>query len=246
MMERERRWPWIAQQEWRDVLFLHWPVSADKLRPLIPAPFELDTFDDKAWISIVLFQARNSRLRGMPRLFSYPNFLQVNVRTYVTFNDEPGVYFLSIEANRFLVVKGAKNVLGLPYQQATMQLRKDKKKLLFESKRRNPKTDLTHIYASYEPSMVDVPSYRGTLPFWLTERYCLWMKKGKKIIKGRLSHERWNLHAASIDTELTGYPSLFSLPCDEVDPLVHYAASIHAHLHPFEQKGIYVREDFMS
>jgi uncharacterized protein YqjF (DUF2071 family) len=30
------RGPWIMKQEWHDLLFAHWAVPVDVLRPLIP------------------------------------------------------------------------------------------------------------------------------------------------------------------------------------------------------------------
>lgn len=245
-MGRERRWPWVAQQEWRDVLFLHWPVSIDKIKPLIPAPFKLDTFDGKAWISIILFQAKNSRLRGMPSLFSYPNFSQVNVRTYVTFDDEPGIYFLSIDANSSLAVMLAKNMLGLPYQQATIKFKKDTNEISFASKRLGMNELSTCIYAYYKPSTFYFPNHYGTLDFWLTERYCLWLMKGRRIIKGPLSHKPWKLTTAILDISKSELPLLSQLSCDIANPLVHYAPSMRAYLHPFEQKGIYVKENMID
>ena len=34
--------PWIMAQSWHDLLFAHWPIDAGLLRPLIPAPLEID------------------------------------------------------------------------------------------------------------------------------------------------------------------------------------------------------------
>lgn len=240
-MSQIRRWPWIAQQEWRHVLFLHWSVPYEELRPYIPTPFELETFDGRAWVSVILFQAKNSRLRGMPSSLSYSPFLQVNVRTYITFNGEPGIYFFSIDANRFFAVNGAKYVLGLPYQQAEIKLTQDKKSLLFESKRIEKGNSSLGISANYQPSTTVIPNDNNTLSYWLTERYCFWMIKGNKIIKGPLSHAPWKLQAVTVDLNMSELVPFISAPYSKTDPLVHYATSINAHLHPFEQKGIYIK-----
>lgn len=48
--------PWIISQEWHDILFLHWPVSAEDIRQYIPSELELEIFDNKAWISLVFFK----------------------------------------------------------------------------------------------------------------------------------------------------------------------------------------------
>jgi uncharacterized protein YqjF (DUF2071 family) len=45
----------VGRQRWRDLLFLHWPISAAVLRPLIPAGLEIDTYDGVAYIGLVPF-----------------------------------------------------------------------------------------------------------------------------------------------------------------------------------------------
>ena len=60
--------PWIMTQTWRDLLFAHWPIDADLLRPLVPDSFELDLFEREAWLGIVPFQMSNVSLRGIPAL----------------------------------------------------------------------------------------------------------------------------------------------------------------------------------
>ena len=42
-------------QHWGKLLFMHWPVPADLLRPLIPEPLAVDTYDGLAWIGVTPF-----------------------------------------------------------------------------------------------------------------------------------------------------------------------------------------------
>ena len=47
---RHRPWPvptrpWSIFMCWHDLLFLHYPVAASALCPLVPPSLELDTFD---------------------------------------------------------------------------------------------------------------------------------------------------------------------------------------------------------
>jgi hypothetical protein len=51
---RPSGWP-IMYQHWGKLLFLHWSVPAESLRPLIPDPLVIDTFDGAAWIGITPF-----------------------------------------------------------------------------------------------------------------------------------------------------------------------------------------------
>jgi hypothetical protein len=37
--------PWVWDQHWRDVLFLHWQVPVAALRPLVPERLDIDMYD---------------------------------------------------------------------------------------------------------------------------------------------------------------------------------------------------------
>src|SRR5712691_4455234 len=51
------RAPVIGFQRWDDLLFVHWELPPDALRPLVPPRLELDTFDGCAFVSITPFTA---------------------------------------------------------------------------------------------------------------------------------------------------------------------------------------------
>lgn len=238
-MKYVRRWPWVGQQEWHDILFMHWPVPYEILKPYVPAPFKLETYNGQAWVTVILFQAKNSRLRGMPTSMSYPPFLQMNTRTYIQFDGEPGIYFFSVDVNRLLTVAVAKRILKLPYKLAEMEMAKNNDHILFKSKRIKSSHSSTGIVANYQPSAERIANQQGTLPYWLTERYCFWMIKGSKIIKGPLSHSPWELYDVTFDLNMTAIIPFIPAKYSQVNPSVHYAKSIHAYLHPFEQSGIY-------
>jgi uncharacterized protein len=54
-------------QRWRDLLFLHWSVPADALRPIVPSPLELDDHGGRYWVGVVPFVMRDVRSAWMPR-----------------------------------------------------------------------------------------------------------------------------------------------------------------------------------
>src|SRR5699024_7461498 len=138
------------------------------LKPHVPAPFTLETIAGQAWISVVLFSAKNSRLRFMPSVISYPTFLQMNIRTYVHFNGEPGIYFLSVDVNHLLTMTAAKKVLQLPYELAEMNLEQIQDQLLFSSKRLTNHEVDRQIIVKYQPQVGKVPHKKGTLSYRLT------------------------------------------------------------------------------
>jgi len=235
-----RRWPWVGQQGWHDVLFMHWPVPYELLKPYVPDPFTIETYEGQAWITVILFQAKNSRLRGMPTSMSYPSFLQINTRTYIQFDGEPGIYFLSVDVNHLPIVASAKGILKLPYELAEMEIAKNNDHILFKSKRVRSNLSITGITANYQPLTERIANPQGTLAYWLTERYCFWMIKGKRIIKGPLSHLPWELYDVTLDLYMTDIIPFIPTKYLKTNPVVHYGKTVHAYLHPFEQSGIYL------
>ena len=80
---------------WHDLLFLHWPIRPELIRPLIPRDLELDTFDGCAGIGVVPFRMTGVRPRYLPVAFGFP---ELNVRTYVMTPGKSGVWFFSLDA----------------------------------------------------------------------------------------------------------------------------------------------------
>ena len=117
---RHRQWPlpdepWILRQAWNDLLFTHWPVVKERLRERVPAFLEIDTFDNRAWLSVTPFRLSNLSPRGIPALPFISSFNEINVRTYVVRDGIPGIYFFSLDANSMLAVAGASTFFHLPY-----------------------------------------------------------------------------------------------------------------------------------
>lgn len=230
-MQKRRKWPWIAKQQWNDLLFMHWPVPYDVLRPLIPEALELETNDGQAWLSMITFRASHNRLRKLPG--SLAAYLELNVRTYVRFYDEPGVYFLSLDASHPLVVAGAKELFSLPYFYADMKMIcSNGQDVSFTSRRiANPAKSLT---VSYRPFPRVHREEETTLVYWLTERYCLYTFRGGRILKGPISHLPWELQDAAVHMESNGF--FPEIPMKEI-PLIHFSKQKEVYFHPFEVAG---------
>ena len=62
--------PWVMRQEWHNLLFAHWPVSPEVLRPLVPKELPLDLWQGTAYVGVVPFVIRNLRARGI-RILKY-------------------------------------------------------------------------------------------------------------------------------------------------------------------------------
>jgi uncharacterized protein YqjF (DUF2071 family) len=113
-------------QTWQNLLFAHWRVSYDVLRPHVPERLELEEHDGSAWIGLTPFRVTGLRLRGMPPLPFVSSFYELNCRTYVRVGDRPGIWFFSLDASSAAgaaAVAAARRSYRLPYRHA--QIRRD-------------------------------------------------------------------------------------------------------------------------
>jgi hypothetical protein len=105
----------VGHQRWRNLLFLHWPMPLEALRPLVPRELEIDLFTGQAYVSLIPFLIDESRPVGVPRALA-TRLLETNLRTYVRAEDgEAGIYFFSLDASSLLAVAAARLLYGLPY-----------------------------------------------------------------------------------------------------------------------------------
>ena len=68
--------------EWRYLAMLNYRVPPEWLTPFVPVGTELDLWDGAAYVSLVGFHFRNTRLLGLP-IPLHQTFEEVNLRIYV-------------------------------------------------------------------------------------------------------------------------------------------------------------------
>src|SRR5690606_7514720 len=106
----------VMHQIWRYVLFLHWSIPPERLRPLLPPGLELDLYRGEAYVGLVPFTMTGVRPVLTPSIPFVSSFHETNLRTYVHVEGrDPGVWFFSLDAASTLAVIGARAALSLPY-----------------------------------------------------------------------------------------------------------------------------------
>jgi uncharacterized protein len=226
---RSRR-PWVMAMRWDDLAFLHWPVPVATLEAQIPNGLQLDTFAGQAWIGIVPFRMAGVHARGLPEIPGTNEFLELNVRTYVSDGTRPGVWFFSLDCANPLAVRGARVGFSLPYVDARMQSLETNSGLDYSSTRTHRGVPAATFRANYSPSSEVVPTTPGTLEHWLTERYCLYAQRPTgQVIRGEILHQPWPLQPCKVTIlENTLCDSLgLKLPTEPT--LAHFAKRLEVH-----------------
>jgi uncharacterized protein len=217
-----RPWPvkksaWVMAQTWDDLLFAHWPVDAGQLERQIPEGLELDRFERQAWLGMTPFALDGLRLRGVPPAPYASDFLELNVRTYVTAGGKPGIWFFSLDASSRVAVAAARRAYRLPYFHARMAMSREGDEIDYRSRREGAR-----FFGWYRPRGAPDPPAAGTLEHFLTERYCLYSYDGRRLYRAEIHHPPWPLQAAEGElAENTMAPAGVELRDEE--PLLHYS-----------------------
>jgi uncharacterized protein len=185
--------PWSNAQSWIDLAFLHWRVDPDALRKLV----ELDLYDGEAWLGVTPFLLANFRIRGAPPVPRLSRWPELNVRTYVTRDEKPGIWFFSLDATSTLAVEGAKRLFRLPYHRARMTHERVGDRVLFESARAG--AAFSGSFRGTGPLFRPEP---GSLEEFLTERYCLYTEDGGRGYRADIHHPPWDLQQGEATVDL--------------------------------------------
>lgn len=185
--------------QWTELAFLHWPVDPAPLRRLLPSGLELDTRDGDAWLGVVPFRMRRTRVRWLPPLPTTSEFPELNVRTYVRCGDRAGVWFFSLDATSRLAVAGARATFGLPYFRADMVVEQRGGLVSYVSTRTDRRGPPARFAAGYCSGGASRTAEPGSLEHFLTERYCLFASSARGRLRcGEIAHAPWQLQPASV------------------------------------------------
>jgi len=215
---------------WHDLLFMHWPVPEDSLRPLIPPALKLDTFDGSAWLGVAPFRMERTRPRFLPAVPWLSNFPELNVRTYVTHEDKPGIWFFSLDAHNPVAVRLARATFGLPYFDAEMSYEVSKDEVRYRSVRTHEGAPPARLAASYRPVGEVFGSRPGTLENFLTERYCLYSAGAAnrvsgtgRVWRGDIHHWLWPLQPAEAEVEELAMTAQIGVTLPDTEPVLIFA-----------------------
>ncbi len=223
--------PWIMAQAWLDLLFAHWPVPLDSLRPFLPEGLDLDTYEGQAWLGVVPFRMADIRLRGLPPLLGLSAFTELNVRTYVVKDGKPGVWFLSLEAAHPLAVRVARSSFHLPYFDAEMTCEAEGEGIRYRSERTHRYATPAHFQGTYGPVGPSLEAAPGSLESWLTARYCLYSADDRgHLFRSEIHHAPWSLHRGWADIRVNTVAHASGIELPDVPPLLHFSRSLEVRL----------------
>jgi hypothetical protein len=110
--------------EWRNLVMLNYEIEPSILLSRVPNGTELDTFNNKTFISVVGFMFLNTKVLGIPIPF-HVNFEEVNLRFYVRRKDgdewKRAVVFIKEIVPRWAIATVARVVYNEKYEAMKMR-----------------------------------------------------------------------------------------------------------------------------
>ena len=231
---REPRRRPVMHQSWRELLFVHWPVAADELRPLVPPRLELDLHEGTAYVGLVPFTMTGVRPVGLPPVPGLSSFHETNVRTYVHREGrDPGVWFFSLDAANRVAVSLARRLYHLPYHFARMFLEREPgaqpdpaRPILYAGIRVRPDPAPASYLVRARPVGPVSQARPGTLEHFLVERYILYALANDRLYEGRVHHAPYPVQGAEVHTLDESLLAASGIRRPDVMPLAHFARGV--------------------
>lgn len=224
-----RPWPlppgeWKWRQSWLDLAFVHYRVDSEQLRERLPEGLHLQEFDGTAWVALVPFRMSGVMRRPFPEIPFLSSFPELNLRTYVEAGGKPGVWFLSLDADSWLMVFGGRRFYGAPYFSSRISQWESRGWFEVSCVRRN---GTARFRARYRP--VSEPFYpkRGSFEHWAAERYCLYscLEPGG-LARTEVHHLPWPIQRAEVEVFESSILSAAGIDPAEMDPRCHFSAGV--------------------
>lgn len=206
------------KQTWKNLLFQHFELSDTTfLQVLLPKNCKLDDFNGKYYLGLVAMNMTNVRHRAFENFVWFKSYNELNVRTYITLDNKPGVLFLSLDVDSVISVLGARGLYGLPYRYRNFEISTGMVTAFNGTKE--------SVRCEYEIEDKDSSFAKDSFAYWATERYFFASKYLGRSFTGNIMHKPWHLTTAKVRnhnlTELDKYPIAKQHPdmlfCDRLD-----------------------------
>jgi uncharacterized protein YqjF (DUF2071 family) len=220
------------KQTWHDLLFAHWPIPPREMRTLVPQRLTLDTFDGQCWVGIAPFHMSGIRGHALPPLPGLSRFPELNVRTYVIYGGNPGVYFFSLDAANLPAVWAARRFYHLPYFHAAMTAESRDSSIFYCSRRYRSSAEFR---GHYRPTGKVQLSVKGSIEHWFTERYCLYTTHREEVYRGEIHHAPWPLQPAEAEFEINRVAAAANISLPATAPSLLFARKLEVLIWPLRR-----------
>lgn len=174
---------------WSNGVFAHWDVAPERLAGWVPPWLSLDQRRGRVFIGVVSLVAQGPAPLPWKLVRRLPAYAQVNVRTYVTGPQGPGILLRKTSVGSVLAALGAR-LVGQPYVPERAHIEKHDSRLEVESA----------PFSFIGEALAGEPERPGGVERWLLERYVVYARlPGGVPYHTRVKHEPWRVRRMRVD-----------------------------------------------
>ena len=222
----------IWLQQWTDVLFLHFPVAERHLRSLIPDQLTLDTHGESAWISYVFFHL-GLRPTWLPNVPGFSSLLELNVRTYVRFRDQAGIYFLRMYADNRLAIMASRALTPFRYELASIDYDHGDDGSRNIACRPRKGVGSTQLRFQVNSALAETAP-ADSRDAWLLERYRAFVvRSDHSLLTATVEHPPWKTSPVELFSYEDGLMSELGILPSQLPALMHHSAGLAARFNAF-------------
>lgn len=182
--------------DWRDAVFFHLAVPPEVLQPQVPFP--LDLYEGDAYVSIVAFDQRRLRtplFHGLPTpiIRRLGSSLFCNLRTYVRYAGERGVFFLREWIPNPMSALLVPLAYGPPQRTARLRYEHDRRDGIFFGQVTSSEKHLD-LLGRIDYAAPVAPPPPGSLDDFLLERYTAFTVQWRRRLRFHIWHRPWPQH----------------------------------------------------
>lgn len=192
--------------DWERVVFLHYVVAPELVRPHVTNPLALELYQGKACVSLAAVTMRGFRpcRRGSAGWLFRPITEQrfLNVRTYVRCGEEPGVLFIRGWLSQPFGLGLPSGMFGLPYAFASLEYRHHYETGAIHGQvTGTAHKGLLTYKASVDPKGSFQPCVAGSLAEFAMERNTGFFCRGDDLRVFRAWHPAWSQTPIAVTIE---------------------------------------------
>jgi uncharacterized protein len=225
--------PWVGFQGWRDLLFASWSMPIDAVRAVVPSALELDTYDGRAWVSLVPMRVEGAHFRDVPPIAGLEHFCEVNLRTYVKMGDALGVYFISIDCSDSIADWIGDKIFGVPFLRANIAMVDHDGEFYFACRRTQADMPPASFVCGFKSVGESFATSADPVAQFLLERYFLALSDKEGIVHSvKIDHPAWSIQRAEAVVRVNTICSAGGLDLSGQPDHVVYSAGTDTLIYP--------------
>lgn len=218
-----------------DVLFAHWPVEVSRLQSIVPDSFSIDTFQGTGWLTVLTHEVTEVGV-GSTLSLPVPAFGEVDFRTYVTHDGDPGVLFISCNTSQALNAVLGERTFQLPYTHGSISIDRSGRDIIARCRNLGPTKDGRYDvrYGSSGPAR---PADEESLAEFLLERHTYYASRksdqqpnvADDLTRGEVERNPWQLAPVEATLRTNTMFSTVGIEDPESSPVFHYSPRFESH-----------------